>query len=175
MRVFDDLGFKWPRRSTLMFVAFAAIIVAFTAFALSWNGLSAFRSSANADPAPGPFVLPARVAVSPTPTPAPPSASQHATGGTATHSVKPVVAPKPAVSPHPKAKHPTKTKHVRKPTAAPTPKPTPAHTPKPKALYIHTPKVTHVPKRNPQYPPAGPVTTVHGVLAGAAGQNYVAR
>jgi hypothetical protein len=52
VRVFSDFGVRWSRRSTLAFVAFALIVVAFTALALSWNGLSAFRSSATAEPGP---------------------------------------------------------------------------------------------------------------------------
>lgn len=57
MRAFSDFGLRWSRRSTLAFVAFAVIVVAFTALALSWNGLSAFKSSASADPALGALMI----------------------------------------------------------------------------------------------------------------------
>ena len=134
--------------------------------ALSWNGLSAFRNSATAEPALGPFLLAIPGTASPTPTPSPtPKPTKHAVAGAT--STKPVATaspspkPKPAVKPTPKAKH--KVKPKPKPTHTPKPKPTP--TPKVESLYIHTPRVVHLP-RDPQYPPVSPITTVHGVLAG---------
>ena len=162
VRVFSDFGLRWSRRSTLAFAAFAVIVVAFTASALSWNGLSAFRNSATAEPALGPFLLAIPGTASPTPTPSPtPKPTKHAVAGAT--STKPVATaspspkPKPAVEPTPKAKH--KVKPKPKPTHTPKPKPTP--TPKVESLYIHTPRVVHLP-RNPQYPPVSPITTVHG-------------
>ncbi|HEY5199650.1 MAG TPA: hypothetical protein VIJ31_01970, partial [Acidothermaceae bacterium] len=55
--MFKEYDSSWPRRSTLLFVAFAVVVVAFTAFALSWSGLSGFRNSASADPAVAPYLL----------------------------------------------------------------------------------------------------------------------
>jgi outer membrane biosynthesis protein TonB len=172
VRVFSDFGVRWSRRSTLAFVAFAVIVVAFTALALSWNGLSAFRNSATAEPALGPFLL--AIPGSPSPSPSPtPKPTKHAVAGVPKATVhaaspSPKSKPKPAVKP--KVKHKVKPKPKPTPTHTPKPKPTP--TPKVESLYIHVPRVVHV-HRNPQYPPVSPITTVHGVLAGAAGQNYL--
>ena len=172
MRVFSDLGLRWSRRSTLAFAAFAVIVVAFTALALSWNGLSAFRNSANADPALGPFFV--GLPGTPTPTPAPTPSSSSGKHPSA-------VTPSPTLSPHPSATHPPKVKHTvrakhpSKPKVTHTPKPKPTHTPKAKTLYVHTPKFVRLPHK-PQYPPAAPTVVTHyGVLAGAAGQNYTPR
>jgi outer membrane biosynthesis protein TonB len=175
-RVFSNLGAHWPRRSTLLFVAFALIVVAFTAFALSWSGLSGFRNSANADPATVPLILTLPRAGSPTP-----HATHHATpsdipAASSTRSPK----PKPALAPEPKAKPKAKAAHKAKAKAKakapkPTPKPKATHTPKPKVLYVRTPKFIHTPKRKAQYPPAAPTVNHYGVLAGAAGHNYTPR
>jgi outer membrane biosynthesis protein TonB len=170
MRVLSDLAFRWSRRSTLAFVAFAVIVVAFTALALSWNGLSAFRHSANADPGIGPFVLTLPRTAPPTPTPPPQNAA-----AIPSPSVAPVVqSPLPMLSPHPTTNPAVKTKakHTRKPKATHTPKPKPTPTPKAQTLYIHTPLFTRTPKRKAQYPPAAPPLDHYGVLAGAAGHNY---
>jgi hypothetical protein len=177
VRVFSNVGFNWPRRQTLAFVAFALIVVAFTALALSWNGLSVFRNSATAEPGLGPYAIAFPAHATPSPTP---SLTPHPTDATTT-SVTPGQTPLPTPSQSPKAKPAVKAKakHRVKPKAKPkathTPKPKPTRVPKVKSLYIHTPVVKHLPKRKAQYPPAAPLTTVHGVLAGAAGQNYVAR
>lgn len=171
--MFSDFGVRWSRRSTLAFAAFAVIIVAFTALALSWNGLSVFRNSATAEPALGPFLLaiPGTPSPSPTPTHKPKPTKHAAPGATSTkpvHTASPTPSPKPKPAVKPKTKHKAKPK----PKATHTPKPKAAPTPKVESLYIHVPRVTHV-HRNPQYPPVSPITTVHGVLAGAAGQNYL--
>jgi outer membrane biosynthesis protein TonB len=171
MRVFSDLGLRWSRRSMLAFVAFAVIIVAFTALALSWNGLSAFRNSANADPGIGPFILTIPGTATPTPTPQP---TQNAAAVPPPSVTTVVQSPLPTLSPHPTAKPAVKAKakHKVKPKATHTPKPKPTHTPKAKTLYIHTPTFVRGPKRKPQYPPAAPPLDHYGVLAGAAGHNY---
>jgi outer membrane biosynthesis protein TonB len=175
VRVFSDFGLRWSRRSTLAFVAFALIVVAFTALALSWNGLSAFRSSANANPALGPFMIGIPGTASPTPTPTP-QPGQAAAGVTSpVPSPLPTLSPHPQVSPHPKATHTHKVKAKHTPKATHTPKPKPTHTPKAKRLYIHTPRFIHTPKRKTQYPPAPPPMNHYGVLAGAAGGNYAPR
>ena len=67
MAVFKEYDSRWPRRSTLAFVAFAVAVVAFTAFALSWSGLSGFWNSANAEPASAPYLLAIPGSASPTP------------------------------------------------------------------------------------------------------------
>jgi hypothetical protein len=175
VRVFSDFGLRWSRRSTLAFVVFAVIVVAFTALALSWNGLSAFRNSATADPALGPFMIAIPGTATPTPKPTP---SRHAAGVTSRTHVKassPSLSPKPKPAVTAKAKHKVKATHKPKPKATHTPKPKPTHTPKPKLLYIHTPKFVHTPKRKALYPPAGPPLTHYGVLAGVAGNNYKPR
>jgi outer membrane biosynthesis protein TonB len=171
--VFSNLGLNWPRRQTLAFVAFAAIIVAFTALALSWNGLSAFKNSARADPQLGPFMI--AISGRPTPTPTPrPQVTKHPTGVT---TVSPVQRPSPKPSPKatPGVKATTKHKATPKPKATHTPKPVVTPTPKPKLLYVHTPKFVHVPKRKAQYPPAAPPANHYGVLSGVAGRNYTPR
>lgn len=166
-----NLGANWPRRSTLLFVAFAIIVLAFTAFALSWSGLSGLRNSATADPATVPLII----AIPNAATPKPSHATHHSTARhppsvSKTRSSKPALTPKPTPATKAKASHKPK---AAKPTPKPThtPKPKPTHTPKPKRLYVHTPRYVH----KPQYPPAPPPVTIHGVLAGAAGRNYVAR
>jgi outer membrane biosynthesis protein TonB len=177
VRVFSNLGFNWPRRQTLVFVAFALIVVAFTAFALSWNGLSVFRSSANADPQPGPYALTIPGIAKPTPSPtATPPPNQRATT-TTTQEATPEQSPSPTSKPTSKPAVKATTKHRVKPKAkpTPTPKPKPTHTPKPKLLYVHTPKFVHTPRRHAQYPPAPPPITHYGVLAGVAGNNYKPR
>jgi outer membrane biosynthesis protein TonB len=175
VRVFSDFGLRWSRRSTLAFVAFAVIVVAFTALALSWNGLSVFRNTATAEPGVGPFFVALPATATPSPTPAPSSHAAAVTSPKArpTHVPKQAVSPKPAVKAKPKHKVKPTHKPKAKATVKAKPKPKPTHTPKPKKLYIHIPKAIHAPKRKAQYPPAAPLTTYHGVLSGAAGQNWV--
>ena len=146
-------------------------MLSFTAFALSWSGLSGFRNSANADPAPIPLII----AI---PNAATPKATHQATGGHAAVGFANTESEAKAGS-DAKAEGHTETEgdaqaeggeaNAEADTEAPKPKPT--HTPKPKRLYVHTPRYVH----KPQYPPAAPPVTIHGVLAGAAGRNYIPR
>ncbi len=50
MPVFNNYGDYAPRRSTLALVAFSVVVVAFTAFALTWHGFSGQLNTASADP-----------------------------------------------------------------------------------------------------------------------------
>jgi hypothetical protein len=174
VRVFSNIVLRWSRRSTLAFVAFALIVAAFTAVALSWNGLSAFRNSASANPQLGPFMIAIPGSAKPTPTPTPPAGSR-VTAVTATHAATPVQTPSPKPQPVVKAKAKHKVKPKSKPKATHTPKPKPTHIAKVKVLSIHPPKVAHAARRRAQYPPAPPPLTRYGVLAGVAGNNYKAR